>query len=208
MQVQVQVPATARPAQVQAPAPSPPALAVTTVRPLPAYAQKGAVGLPVRGFALSEEGKAAARDAVAAARAGLLRRPAAARPVVAAQQPEASRDRAAVPERGASPTAPSVAVPVAPSVAAPVAAPFTEAPVRPTYAISTRVLRTRAEAEQLQTAITALLRMPGTATRRVELLPEGEDWRVVAWPFLSQADADRLRALLAGRGMKVEVVRF
>ena len=88
------------------------------------------------------------------------------------------------------------------------------------FAISTRALRTRAEAEQLQAAITALLRTaskagtagapgaPGAATRRVELLPLGDDWRVVAWPFNGQADADRMRALLAGRGMRVEVVRF
>jgi hypothetical protein len=81
-------------------------------------------------------------------------------------------------------------------------------PAGPTFAISTRALRTRAEAEQLQAAITALLRTPGTASRRVELLPEGDDWRVVAWPFNGQAEADRMRAMLAGRGMKVEVVRF
>jgi hypothetical protein len=42
----------------------------------------------------------------------------------------------------------------------------------------------------------------------VELLPEGDDWRVVAWPFIGQPEADRVRALLAGRGMKVEVVKF
>jgi hypothetical protein len=172
-------------------------LPLTTVRPVPAYAQKGAVGLPLRGLGLSEADKAAARDAVAAARAG---RPAAPREAglaaPAAGGPFAAATKA---ESAAAPTAPA-----APTGAAPPA----EGPVGPSFAISTRALRTRAEAEQLQVAIGALLRTPGAASRRVELLPEGDDWRVVAWPFIGQAEADRVRALLAGRGMKVEVVKF
>ncbi len=181
-------------------APAAPELVITTVRPAPAYAQKGAVGLPPRGFALSEDDKAAAREALAAARAGLPNRPAAPGEAAASQQPPASLDPSALAERSAERSATASATPAALPPAA--------APAVPTFAISTRSLRTRAEAEQLQVAITALLRTPGSATRRVELLPEGEDWRVVAWPFGGQAEADRFRGLLAGRGMKVEVVRF
>jgi hypothetical protein len=167
-----------------------PELRVTTVRPLPAYAQKGAVGLPLRGLSLSEEDKAAAREAVAAARAGRAAAPA---------EPAAAQPSAADPNRAASPA------PAAPQAAPAAPAP---APAAPAFAISTRSLRTRAEAEQLQAAMASLLRGAGAAGGHVDLLPEGDDWRVVAWPFSGAADADRYRALLAGRGMKVDVVRF
>jgi hypothetical protein len=143
----------------------------------------------VRGLPLSEDDKAAARAAVAAARAGRPPAPPrarAARPVAEAPEPAAEPGQAKAP---------------------PVAA-RAEAPASPVFAISTRSLRTRAEAEQLQAAITALLAVPGSSGRHVDLLPEGDDWRVVAWPFSSQAEADRARALLTGRAMKVEVMRF
>ena len=176
--------AAAPPAANAALAPTP-----ITVKPPPAYAQSGPVGLPSKAPGLSEEDKAAARVAVAAARA--------ARPAVLR-----AADTAAPAPQTAPATGPAAAQ------------------AESNFAISTRALRTRAEAEQLQAAITALLRTagtagtagapgaPGAATRRVELLPLGDDWRVVAWPFNGQADADRMRALLAGRGMRVEVVRF
>ena len=162
-----------------------PELVITTVMPVPAYARKGDVGLPLRGFSLSDDDKAAAREAVVAARTGWVAAP---------------RDAAA------DPSAATGQDPVIGARAG--AAPPAAAAAGPTYAISTRNLRTRAEAEQLQVAISALLPITGASDRRVELLPEGEDWRVVAWPFAGSAEADRVRALLAGRGMKVEVVPF
>ncbi len=153
---------------------------LTTARPLPAAAKQGGAGLPLRGSPLSEEDKAAARAAVAAARAGRgAAAPAPATATVTAQPPAEDVRRAAGP-----------------------------APGSPAFAISTRSLRTRAEGEQLQVAIAAVLGKAGSAARHVDLLPEGEDWRVVAWPFSGRADADRYRAVLAGRGMKVEVVGF
>jgi len=40
------------------------------------------------------------------------------------------------------------------------------------------------------------------------MLPSGDDWRVVGWPFRHRADAERARAILLTRGLKVEVVDF
>ena len=76
------------------------------------------------------------------------------------------------------------------------------------YGLSTRLLRTRAEAEQLQSAFQALLGGTRGSLLRVEMLPVGEDWRVVCWPYERRADAERARALLQARGMKVELVDF
>ena len=92
----------------------------------------------------------------------------------------------------------------APAIAASQAA----APTTVLYGLSTRLLRTRAEAEQLQSAFQALLGdTPGTSLR-VEMLPVGEDWRVVCWPYAKRADAERARALLQARGLRVELVDF
>ena len=88
------------------------------------------------------------------------------------------------------------------------AAPQAAAPTTVLYGLSTRLLRTRAEAEQLQSAFEALLGgTPGTSLR-VEMLPVGEDWRVVCWPYAKRADAERARALLQARGLRVELVDF
>ena len=76
------------------------------------------------------------------------------------------------------------------------------------YGLSTRLLRTRAEAEQLQSAFQALLTDTPGASLRVEMLPAGEDWRVVCWPYAKRADAERARALLQARGLRVELVDF
>jgi len=40
----------------------------------------------------------------------------------------------------------------------------------------------------------------------VQILSEGDDWRVVGWPFHGRGDADRARALLVSRGMRVTVL--
>jgi hypothetical protein len=78
----------------------------------------------------------------------------------------------------------------------------------PAFALSTRPLRTRAEAEQVQAAMQALLKTVGAHPMKVDVLAEGDDWRVVGWPFASRADADKARALLVSRGMRVMVVGF
>ena len=47
----------------------------------------------------------------------------------------------------------------------------------------------------------------GTAVH-VDVLPVGDDWRVVGWPYADRAMADKAQALLASRGMKVQVIDF
>jgi hypothetical protein len=176
-------------------------LAISTTRPTPAYARKGVLALPSRGPGLSDEDKEAARQAVADARAALSSRSARsalgrqAEAAAAAAESAPGAQGAAAETRQARPRAGA-------------AAPATVAPTGPVYAVSTRPLRTRAEAEQLLAAMGALLRTTGAIGVKLELLPEGEDWRVVAWPFSNQADADRARAMLVGRGMRVQVLRF
>jgi hypothetical protein len=76
------------------------------------------------------------------------------------------------------------------------------------WAVTTRLLRTRAESQQWLQALDELLSEQGSAKLQVELLSEGADWRVVGWPFTRRADAERARALLLARGLKVEVVDF
>ena len=82
------------------------------------------------------------------------------------------------------------------------------APTVPVFAISTRSLRTRSEADQVQLAMQSLLLTLGQEQVQVDVLPQGDDWRVVALPFPRRADAEKGRALLASRGMRVVVVDF
>ena len=42
----------------------------------------------------------------------------------------------------------------------------------------------------------------------LEAMRSGDDWRVVCWPFPTREQADKARALLASRGMKLQVVDF
>ncbi len=78
----------------------------------------------------------------------------------------------------------------------------------PAFALTTRVLRTHAEADQVRVAMQSLLKTVGAADMKVDLMAEGDDWRVVGWPFASRVDADKARALLVSRGMRVQVVDF
>ena len=139
---------------------------------------------------LDDAAKAQAREAVAALRA---QRQASA-PVAATgtETPTAAPAAAVLP---APNRAPAVA-------AAPAAAPAT------LFGLSTRLLRTRAEAEQLQAAFQALLAGTTGSQLRVEMLPVGEDWRVVGWPYTRREDAERARTLLQSRGLRVELVDF
>ena len=133
---------------------------------------------------LDDAAKAQARDTVAALRA-------------ARQASAATATATAMAANTASTT---------PAVVSHTAAPI--APPAVLYGLSTRLLRTRAEAEQLQSAFQALLGGAPGSTVRVEMLPAGEDWRVVCWPFERRADAERSRAMLLARGLRVELVDF
>jgi hypothetical protein len=79
---------------------------------------------------------------------------------------------------------------------------------QPAFAVWTRVLRTRAESDQMAEAMRDLLRTPDNTKFRVEVLSVGSDWRVVGWPYADRKQADRARELLAARGLRVDVVEF
>ncbi len=148
---------------------------------------------------LDEAAKAAAREAVATARAQ--------RPVRSAQS---GRPDPPVPTAGAEGPGASVP-PVLPTPAAaarPAVAPPAGAPV---WAVSTRALRTRFESEQMLLALRDAARRVGAASATAlhfEVLPVGADWRAVSWPFAEREGAERLRAELHARGVRVEVVAF
>ena len=76
------------------------------------------------------------------------------------------------------------------------------------FAVSTRLLRTRTESEQLASAMRALLAPPGSPPMHVDVLAVGDDWRVVGWPYADRAAAEKAQALLATRGMRVQIVDF
>ena len=82
------------------------------------------------------------------------------------------------------------------------------AEIGPSFALTTRPLRTRAESEQVQAAVRALLASHTTEPLLVELMPAGDDWRVVCWPFMRRQDAQLARALLLSRGLRLEAVEF
>ena len=116
---------------------------------------------------------------------------------------------AAEQERRVQATLPPSTPAAAAAAAAPTAAKSPRAAAAgPAFAVSTRLLRTRTESEQVAAAMRALLVTAGTPQMHVEVMPAGEDWRVVGWPYANRAQAEKSRALLARRGMRVEVIDF
>lgn len=51
-------------------------------------------------------------------------------------------------------------------------------------------------------------RLDDDAPEHGEILGSKNNWRAAWWPFANQDDAERARVMLAGRGLKVEVVEF
>jgi len=135
---------------------------------------------------LDEATKAAARQEVADLRAARG---------LSAPAPQAPLSRLA-PQAGANPSA----QPPPPAQAL--------AEIGPSFALTTRPLRTRAESEQVQTAVRALLASYTSEPVLVELMPAGDDWRVVCWPFMRRQDAQLARALLLTRGLRLEAIEF
>ena len=162
---------------------------------------------------LSDEQKALAREqrqalvaAAALAAPAAPAAPAASAPVLAAPAPApAPPATPATPAPARSAAQPPATSP-APSPAVPAVS--ATAPAGPVFAISTRTLRTRSEADQVRVAMQSLLLALGQEQVHVDVLPQGDDWRVVALPFPRRADAEKGRALLASRGMRVVVVDF
>jgi hypothetical protein len=54
----------------------------------------------------------------------------------------------------------------------------------------------------------AAAKLDGGAPAHGELVNSQGQWRAAWWPFASLVDAERARVLLAGRGLKAEVVEF
>ena len=150
----------------------------------------GRMALPSIRPQLSEEAKAAARQARAGAKAAAT-----------ASLPAAPAVRAAMPSTLPG-TQPGTLFGTQPTIQ------LATQPAAPTFALSTRRLRTRAEADQVQVAMQSLLKTVGANPVKVDVLAEGDDWRVVGWPFGSRTNADKARALLVSRGMRVQVVGF
>ncbi len=208
----------AAPQQTAALPPSPPAalkplipdVPVLASAPAPTQAQLGRIELPALGGLISEEAKAAAR---------------AQRQNKSADKPNnKAGDKAPPAMAAASAPATTTATGGMPSdtllrtvAQAPAALPSTAraAGRQAVFALTTRPLRTRAEAEQVMVAMGALLRTAAAlnklnagAKTQTDILPEGEDWRVVGMPFAKRDDAEQARKLLVARGMRVDVVDF
>jgi trimeric autotransporter adhesin len=79
----------------------------------------------------------------------------------------------------------------------------------PVYAVVGPASRQRAAAAgslaQMKSAASGL---DGSAPEHGELVESQGQWRAAWWPFTSLVDAERARVLLAGRGIKAEVVEF
>ena len=117
------------------------------------------------------------------------------RPALSDEQKQAARQQAAQLRAATLPT--------------PAAAPA--APAAPTlvYAVVTRPNPLReAAARSLALMRDTSSRLPPPAPSHGELMQNQGQWRAAWWPFASLADAERARVMLAGRGLKAEVVEF
>ena len=170
--------ADATPKTPAAPASAAAALPATAERPVDVDPTWGRVNLPSIGPAADERRRAA----VAA-------RQAAPETVAAPSRPMGLATLASAPPGAGQKTGP-----------APMAG--------PAFALSSRLIRTKAESEQIADAMRGLLATGKHQQLLVEALRSGDDWRVVCWPFSSREQADKARDLLASRGMKLQVVDF
>ena len=79
----------------------------------------------------------------------------------------------------------------------------------PVYAVVGPPSRQRAAAAgSLALMQAAAIRLDGSAPAHGELLESQGLWRAAWWPFTNFVDAERARVLLAGKGVKAEVVEF
>jgi hypothetical protein len=126
----------------------------------------------------------------------------------ARQEPAVPAPAPAVPAVARRPPPPLVAAPASTSAVESGVPPPLAGPPGAAFAVSTRLLRTRAESEQTMAAMRALLLAAGARTVQVEIVAAGDDWRVVVWPYHRRADAEKARSQLAARGMRVQVIDF
>lgn len=80
-------------------------------------------------------------------------------------------------------------------------------PGHPVYALVAPPTRLRDESIALLSRAQALQAMDVAPARREVFAARGM-WRAAFWPFESLADAERARIVLAGKGLKAEVVEF
>ena len=172
------------------PAPTSPTAPAAPERPVDVEPSLGKIDLPSLGPVIDERRRRA--------------QAAAASPASPASASTTAPSMAAKPHTPTTSPATPPATPPSPPPA-PAAAP---AQAGPSFAVSTRLLRTRSESEQVAAAMRELLAKQSGSTVRVEVLPVGDDWRVVGWPYADRALAGKAQALLASRGMKVQVIDF
>jgi hypothetical protein len=183
----------AAPAVASAAASGPATLRVALAPPEPAPPAPPSREKPRLVTPLDDAAKAAARAALTAARE-------------ARDEDRRARGLPPLPAPGDAPVQAAAHAASAPNLIAQAAA------ARETWALTSRVLRTRAESERMLLA----LRAAGIATKPAakseqlvfEVLSVGDDWRAVGYPFATRAAAERARALLAQRGITVQVAAF
>ena len=79
----------------------------------------------------------------------------------------------------------------------------------PVYALVSRPSLQRDEAQRsLALMHAARKRLPPPTPAQAELVQNQGLWRAAWWPFDSLAEAERVRVLLSGRGLRAEVVAF
>ena len=176
----------------------------------------GRISLPALGLPRGDEAWVAARERRLAQQ--LPPNPASA--PTATAPPHAAAAPASPASAGTTPasaltaaTAPASAPHLAPGSSKPQAAAASQAAAAPpapppAFALSSRRLRTRAESEQTMAAVKSLLAGAGHDGVQVEVVPAGDDFRVVGWPFGQRVQAEKARTLLASRGIRLEVVAF
>ena len=99
---------------------------------------------------------------------------------------------------------------IPPAAAAGAATAAASAPASPpVFAVVVRPRRFRqTAADDLKVLKSAVTKLSGTVPAHGELLNKDGAWHAAWWPFDNQVDAERARMLLAGRGLKADIVEF
>ena len=124
------------------------------------------------------------------------------RPTLSDEDKQAARAQTAA-LRSGNPTVTAPTLPTAPTGSTAAAAPAK------VYAL---VSPPNPQRESANNVLAAMRRASGRLTPPVpeytELMQDQGHWRAAWWPFVSLADAERARVMLASKGIKVEVVEF
>ena len=192
-----------------APASAPAARPETAQRPTDVDPSWGQVNLPSIGAVADEKRRAA----LAARQAGPAPAPTSALAPTLSTAPALAVAPALAPASAPAPSSAAARATASPAQAGPGPpragqSPAPAAAAGPVFALSSRLIRTKTESEQIADAVRGLLATGGAPRLQVEAMRSGDDWRVVCWPFHTREQADKARALLASRGMKLQVVDF